>query len=153
MTATATMPNNLKAEAKRPGMSDHERRAGPPRRGPPVEEGKPLGPGQVYIGRATRFGPTVWGNPYKVAEDRTAAQCVDLFKAELYRERGIQDRLRTLEGKALRCHCPPDMPCHADAIIEVYKVLLPEVSGSLVHLESPPSERDANQVAHVGGPS
>jgi len=78
---------------------------------------------------------TKWGNPFKVGEDGTAAECVDLYRALLAgftcltcrAEMELQTKSRAvvvacreeLRGKNLACWCRADKPCHADVLLEV----------------------------------
>lgn len=78
---------------------------------------------------------TKWGNPYKVGEDGTAAECVDLYRAllsgylcltskatlELQRKSVavVAACHEELRGKNLGCWCRADKPCHADVLLEV----------------------------------
>ena len=77
---------------------------------------------------------TKWGNPFKVGEDGTRAECVDLYrkllggftcltcKASIADQRAARDYLRQhidqLRGRDLACWCPLDGPCHADILLE-----------------------------------
>jgi len=78
--------------------------------------------GAVYVGRPTR-----WGNPFRIdaaASPRfTPEEATSLYRAWLVerdfraRVRG-EDWLRPLRGAtALVCWCPPEQPCHADALV------------------------------------
>ena len=71
-------------------------------------------PRYAYIGRMHWFGPTFWGNPYKL-EDYPVEE-----SKRLYRENRLPSRMHRIEelrGKVLVCHCCPD-PCHGDVLIE-----------------------------------
>lgn len=78
----------------------------------------------VYVGRGTK-----WGNPFRVCEDRTAAEAVAAYRAWLTVDRlhagmpmeksAILDDIEQLHGKDLACWCSPGSPCHADVLIEL----------------------------------
>lgn len=79
--------------------------------------------------------PGKWGNPFRVGEDGTAAQCVDLYRCllsgyvALTTKAGIELQTKTraivaacldeLRGKNLACWCRRDKPCHADVLLEI----------------------------------
>lgn len=94
--------------------------------------------GAVYVGR-----PSGWGNPWKAevvqgvgwactdtrtglivqardrhdAHDLAVAHYRTWISADLA---GMRDAARAeLRGKTLCCWCPPDMPCHADVLLEL----------------------------------
>jgi hypothetical protein len=85
-------------------------------------------PNTVKVDRTTK-----WGNPFKVGEDGTARDCVELFAIMLQRgllltakatpELQIKSYevvnacLHELRGKNLACWCKPDAPCHADVLL------------------------------------
>lgn len=87
-------------------------------------------PNTVKVDRSTK-----WGNPFKVGEDGTAADCVDFYRVLLARgvflttkadpELQIKSRavvescLGELRGKNLACWCRKDKPCHADVLLEL----------------------------------
>ena len=79
----------------------------------------------VYIGRGDDLrglAPSRWSNPYRVKELGKAA-AISLFKLRLKRDARLTARIPGLSGKRLLCHCERSHPCHADAIIEVFKEL------------------------------
>lgn len=73
--------------------------------------------GYVYIGR-----PSVWGNPYKIGEDGTREQVIDLYRSYitrlLSREPHLKQELEQLRGEILGCYCKP-LPCHGDVLVEL----------------------------------
>ena len=91
--------------------------------------------GAVYVGRPTR-----WENPFLTrkrgrrwivttrdgqlviaAADRREAHAtaVDLYRRTL-EEEVIREEIReALAGRDLMCWCPPDLPCHADVLLEI----------------------------------
>lgn len=80
--------------------------------------------------------PSLWGNPFKVGEDGTRAECANYYRLLLGRgflcasvKASIEDQRRALhyaienlhklKGKNLACWCPLDgEPCHADVLLE-----------------------------------
>lgn len=78
---------------------------------------------------------TKWGNPFKVGEDGTAAECVELYRLLLSgyvclsgtasielqnKSRAVVVACRDeLRGKSLACWCRSDKPCHADVLLEI----------------------------------
>ena len=90
--------------------------------------------GAVYVGR-----PTMWGNPYTLADARDAGYegsdaylrgyCVAMFTVWLRGEEpwyaGADRRERillvmpALRGHDLACWCPLDQPCHADVLLDL----------------------------------
>jgi hypothetical protein len=93
--------------------------------------------GAVYVGRGTR-----WGNPNQIApvdfggwnvnHDNGSSVGVfgskrdaHLFAVEAYRAHlednpKLADRARReLAGRDLMCWCPPELPCHADVLLEL----------------------------------
>jgi hypothetical protein len=79
--------------------------------------------------------PGKWGNPFKVGEDGTAAECVDLYRCLLAGYVALTTKASTelqtktravvvacldeLRGKNLACWCRKDKPCHADVLLEI----------------------------------
>lgn len=68
--------------------------------------------------------PSCWGNPYPVAAPTPEAHCaaVDAFRTDLLAgvlPYGVDDVRRALAGRDLACWCRPDLPCHADVLLEV----------------------------------
>lgn len=92
--------------------------------------------GAVYVGRPTR-----WQNPLRirrrgrawivstrdggiVAEARSRleahATAVALYRHLLEKHpRREEDVRAALAGRDLMCWCPPDLPCHADVLLEI----------------------------------
>ena len=78
----------------------------------------------VKVDRSTRFG-----NPFKVTEDRTAADTVMAYRTWLtvggvdaglsWPKARILAHLPSLRGKNLACWCKPGEPCHADVLLEL----------------------------------
>lgn len=87
--------------------------------------------------------PTIWGNPFTVADAREAgyrgtdaelaARCVEAFRVWLGphwrinwdgpesepRRAEVLRRLPELRGRDLACWCKPGCPCHADVLLEL----------------------------------
>ena len=86
--------------------------------------------GAVVVSR-----PSGFGNPFKIDEHRTAAECVELYTrlfqgyaslgvgispADQWKYRNyVIDRLSEIRGKDLCCWCPLDQPCHADVLLQI----------------------------------
>jgi hypothetical protein len=86
--------------------------------------------GAVYVGR-----PTKWGNPISIADAGSPEAAVDHYRyfcgmdpdAPLHFGNELRERAkRELRGKDLACWCPLDRPCHADVLIELANLPLPE---------------------------
>jgi len=106
------------------------------------QRGTKLEPGQSLVAR-----PSKWGNPFRVISERGKHQwlfrvlipgepCFGDFvhksdahgkSVKLYRQwfeekvasdPAFKRELRVLLGQELMCYCAPDMPCHADVLIE-----------------------------------
>lgn len=69
----------------------------------------------VYIGRGSR-----WGNPYKIGQDGTREEVIELFRNHLWeslKDGSITNAdLLSLDGKRLGCFCKPQA-CHGDVIV------------------------------------
>ncbi|ULQ47442.1 DUF4326 domain-containing protein [Flagellatimonas centrodinii] len=73
--------------------------------------------------------PGVFGNPFRVTEDRSHAEAVSAFRTWLTVdgcEAGMPEQkaalltaLPALRGANLACWCPLDQPCHADVLLEL----------------------------------
>lgn len=73
--------------------------------------------------------PTKWGNPFRVTEDRTEAECAIAFSTWLRvasahavmpeRRKWMLDHLHELRGKNLACWCRAGAFCHADVLLEI----------------------------------
>lgn len=71
--------------------------------------------GAVYVGR-----PTMFGNPYRVGVNGSAAECVRFYRESLRIQRAFRKVIRKeLRGKDLACWCPLDRPCHAVVLLEI----------------------------------
>lgn len=78
----------------------------------------------VYVGRGSKFG-----NPFKVTEDRSAADAVLAFELWLTLDhcsagipevkKTLLENIKQLKGKNLACWCRLDQPCHADVLLEM----------------------------------
>lgn len=75
----------------------------------------------VYVGR-----PSAYGNVHQVFDDvSTHEEAVNLFRRDMaeFRERVGEEKFKTwigrLTGKDLVCWCAPDLPCHADVLLEL----------------------------------
>ena len=72
--------------------------------------------------------PSIYGNPYRVGRDGTAAECVARYRADIEAVLGgdiglhkavILTLLRDIRGKNLACWCKPGAPCHADVLLDL----------------------------------
>ena len=72
--------------------------------------------------------PGKWGNPFKVGEWGTAAECVEKYEKCLFKWIDGKPHLLTeddaisldeLRGKNLACFCRLDQPCHADVLLRL----------------------------------
>lgn len=88
------------------------------------EKGWRMPPNTMRVDRATRFG-----NPFRVTEDRTAAEAYMAFETWLTTpgcDAGMKERkarilmaMPELLGKDLACWCKPGEPCHADVLLRI----------------------------------
>ena len=85
--------------------------------------------GAVYVGRGSK-----WGNPWRVGEPSPWApyEPMDHTQAVAVFEYGIDTVVlgalarRELAGRDLMCWCPPDKPCHADVLLKLAAVEVPD---------------------------
>ncbi|HEX5508795.1 MAG TPA: DUF4326 domain-containing protein [Pseudolabrys sp.] len=65
--------------------------------------------------------PGKWGNPFRVAPGRDAAQCVREFRTFVLAclRSGTGYPLAELRGKNLACFCKIGEPCHADVLLKL----------------------------------
>lgn len=70
----------------------------------------------VYIGRGSK-----WGNPYRIGEDGTREEVIELYKLHLWKQikQGTitEEDLLSLDDKRLGCFCKPQA-CHGDVIVK-----------------------------------
>lgn len=74
-------------------------------------------PNTVVVARPSR-----WGNPFRIGEHGTRAECVERFRAALVAGEltfTVDDVRRQLSGVDLACWCSNDVECHADVLLEV----------------------------------
>ena len=83
-------------------------------------------PRHVYVGRACPakgLGASVWANPFRCSGPRKECapeEAVERYERRLRSSPYLLDRLYTLSGKVLVCHCRTDMPCHRDVLIKLF---------------------------------
>ena len=68
--------------------------------------------------------PSRWGNPHRIEAPSVEAHrvSVDAYRDDLMAGRlavTVDDVRRELAGRDLACWCRPDLPCHADVLLEV----------------------------------
>jgi len=68
----------------------------------------------VYVGRPTR-----WGNPWPVHEVGAQVTVARYRAALLVDPTRLAAARRELSGRDLACWCPPDVPCHADVLLDL----------------------------------
>ena len=70
--------------------------------------------------------PSKWGNPFKIGEDGTRDQVIEMYRQYLL---GRPDLLAAipieLKGKVLGCYCKPER-CHGDVLAEIADGVPPE---------------------------
>ena len=70
--------------------------------------------GAAYVGR-----PTKWGNPFRLQDFATAAECVAAYRTYLLSRDDLREAaVRELSERDLACWCPESSPCHADVLLE-----------------------------------
>lgn len=67
----------------------------------------------VYIGR-----PSPWGNPFTIGPDGTRSEVIKKYREWIQSQPEMMDKLETLIGKTLGCHCKPK-PCHGDVLVQL----------------------------------
>ena len=70
-------------------------------------------PGDVYIGRPSR-----WGNPFVIGTDGDREEVIDKYRAWVVEQPHLLALIPTLKGKRLACFCAPQ-PCHGDVLAEL----------------------------------
>lgn len=97
-------------------------------------------PNAVVVAR-----PTLWGNPFVVGRDGTAAECVaryvllasgliDLGRRQPHPDhqiralKHIRAQIDVLRGKDLACWCPLNKACHADVLLRLANLDKPNLS-------------------------
>ena len=97
--------------------------------------------GDYYIGRGSRqrsLAKSAFCNTHKVsAVGRERA--IQLFEKDLSESRALSDRLWTLSGLRLLCHCKPGQACHGDVIIKKFRDRYPSAYDRSVSSSIPPS--------------
>lgn len=64
--------------------------------------------------------PSKWGNPFKITNERDAAEAVAEYRTWVETQPElIEDAKRELAGRDLLCWCRPGAPCHADVLLEI----------------------------------
>ncbi|MGY2702523.1 MULTISPECIES: DUF4326 domain-containing protein [unclassified Nocardioides] len=68
--------------------------------------------------------PTCWGNPHPIGEHTVEAHraSVEAFRRDLLGGAlpyTADDVRRALAGKDLACWCRPELPCHADVLLDL----------------------------------
>jgi Domain of unknown function (DUF4326) len=68
--------------------------------------------------------PSRWGNPHRAAAPTAEAHCaaVEAFRADLLAGAlpyTVADVRRALADHDLACWCPPNLPCHADVLLDI----------------------------------
>lgn len=101
-------------------------------------KGWKMPPNAVYVGRPGR-----WGNPARVGmwKGYTAADAVEAYRRWQARDLSyrswegvcgkpptVEEIQRGLRGKNLACWCRLDQPCHADVLLEIANVPVPQTS-------------------------
>jgi hypothetical protein len=72
--------------------------------------GTRAGPGQVYVGR-----PSKWGNPFAIPADGTRDEVIEKYRNWLAEQPDLLLQLYELHGKDLICWCAPEA-CHAEVL-------------------------------------
>lgn len=76
--------------------------------------GKRTNDNQAYVGRRTK-----WGNPWRVNEDGTREEVIELYRQYVLDIlKHDPEFLEPLRGKDLICWCSPKS-CHADILLEL----------------------------------
>ena len=98
----------------------------------------------VYIGRGDRrlgLRPSIWGNPHKIAGQVSRADALMLYKCTILQSSDLLEKVASLGGKRLACHCPTGLPCHGDVLREIYEETY------LDNMANPPTDQQARLAA------
>lgn len=81
----------------------------------------------VYIGRATGTGTSIWGNPFVVGTDGEQGECVEKYEPYIREKLKSGEipltELRKLKGRRLGCFCKPKT-CHGDVLVKLVNELI-----------------------------
>jgi len=70
--------------------------------------------------------PSKWGNPFKIGQDGTRDEVIDLYRSYVLGRPDLLAAISTeLKGKVLGCWCKPER-CHGDILAEIADGLPPE---------------------------
>ena len=70
--------------------------------------------------------PSKWGNPFKIGQDGTRDEVIDLYRQYLLGRPDLLAAIPTeLKGKVLGCWCKPER-CHGDVLAEIADGIPPE---------------------------
>ena len=98
--------------------------------------------GDHFLGRGSRqrgIAKSVFCNTHKVSVvGRNRA--IQLFESDLSEDRNLLERLWTLSGLRLVCHCTPNQACHGDVLIRKFSELYPGAFDRLITTVSPAAE-------------
>lgn len=76
--------------------------------------------GSVYIGEGNhklRLARTQWASPFKPGPHGSPAGCVRKYTSWLLEQPQLLGQLAKLHGRKLLCDCPPQEPCHGEALV------------------------------------
>ncbi len=66
----------------------------------------------------------LWGNPFVLGKDGNRRQVIDLYREWVLGQPKVLEKLPTLSGLRLGCHCKP-LACHGDVLVELFKRFVP----------------------------
>ena len=88
--------------------------------------------GAIYIGRQNyykRLPGSIWANPYKIGQDGDRVDCINYYRSDLMKFKGLNSllpKLPELRGKTLACWCRHDgeertdaNACHGDVLVDL----------------------------------
>jgi Domain of unknown function (DUF4326) len=79
----------------------------------------------IYIGRGSK-----WGNPFRIGEDGTREQVIDLYEQWLLDQPNLLAALGELTGQVLGCWCAP-YRCHGEVLaVRAARVIVPSPWGA-----------------------
>ena len=74
----------------------------------------------VYVGQGNhrlKLAKTKWSSPFLPGPHGTPEACVRKYAHWLQSQPGLYRQAQALEGVMLLCDCPPQEPCHGDALV------------------------------------
>ena len=107
--------------------------------------------GDFYVGRGStqrRLKRSAFCNDHKVSA-YGREEAIWRFEQKLKTDQELRESLWTLSGLRLVCHCTPTQECHADVIIQEFRLLYPAACDRNNVTTGPPSSQVLNFLARL----